>query len=183
MSWHRASIFLVAAGWWIASCKGEQSSTDGNTSWLRSCDNAAQCGGGFECVCGVCTRSCSDIAACSDLDPHATCAPGGATCAGAPICTLACEQHDDCTTRNASLECVAGACELLGIGHREAGSTGGGPTASGGAPMGTGGSTGGAAGGSGGTSGTGGTATGGATSQPTDAGNNDAGDASVLGDS
>lgn len=47
--------------------------TDTNTSWLRSCNEDADCGGNFSCLCGVCTIACDGDSACDNVSPDAVC--------------------------------------------------------------------------------------------------------------
>jgi len=84
-----------------------------NTNWLVTCSSSADCGGA-DCICGVCTVSCStgDTCAanggiCSDSFA-ATTQCNGQTNTG--ICLTACAQETDC---DASRTCVAGACVSL----------------------------------------------------------------------
>lgn len=45
---------------------------DSNSNWLKACDPDADCGSGLECLCGICTRTCTSNRACGD-DEVATC--------------------------------------------------------------------------------------------------------------
>jgi hypothetical protein len=66
---------LVLAAVSLGSCSSShmQAGTDGVTHWLRDCDTSAECGE-MQCLCGVCTRSCEEDDACSDLGARAECA-------------------------------------------------------------------------------------------------------------
>ena len=46
--------------------------TGSQTNWLQACRSDDQCGGDFECVCGVCTRLCEGEGSCIGL-PGGTC--------------------------------------------------------------------------------------------------------------
>ena len=54
----------VILGWMVAACGTP--STNSQTNWLQSCRMDAECGS-LACVCGACTRSCSDDTTCADL--------------------------------------------------------------------------------------------------------------------
>jgi O-glycosyl hydrolase len=90
-------------------------SIDSQTNWLRTCQIDAQCNEGFSCICGVCTKTCYDDSACSELkgtDCVTSNDPGAvAQCSGTPptapglcmpVCTDAGCGKDEM--------CVAGIC-------------------------------------------------------------------------
>ncbi len=87
---------------------------DTQTNWLTSCNADADCGG-LVCLCGACTRGCTDNDACAGLagaecvlpdDPGSLALCGG-TKAEAGLCLLRCESTE-CAEDQA---CVAGVCE------------------------------------------------------------------------
>lgn len=88
--------------------------TGSQTHWLRSCDDATDCGE-LSCICGACTLACDETAACDTLT-GASCLPAegaGATalCSGNPptqagLCLPECSD-ESCAE---GLSCVAGAC-------------------------------------------------------------------------
>ncbi len=102
----------VVLGWLIAGCGGP--STNSQTNWLRACRLDGDCGT-LRCLCGACTRSCSDDTTCTDL-PGAACisaqdAGAIALCGGdAPsipgVCLPPCSLGQ-CPSGTA---CVAGVC-------------------------------------------------------------------------
>lgn len=71
----------------VASCGGRSvpNGTDSSSHWLASCDRDDDCSNGYECLCGVCTRDCSEANDCRDLTGGAICeaVPG---CAGPNVC-------------------------------------------------------------------------------------------------
>ena len=87
---------------------------DSQTNWLRSCGSDDGCNG-MSCLCGVCTRPCSDVSAC-DGAPQASCvradeAGAIALCGGSPppaagLCLPRCDQ----VTCARGQACVAGVC-------------------------------------------------------------------------
>jgi glucuronoarabinoxylan endo-1,4-beta-xylanase len=62
------AIMLVVAVTLAVACSPAKNGpqTGSQTNWLRLCDAADDCGG-LECLCGTCTASCDDTAACGDL--------------------------------------------------------------------------------------------------------------------
>lgn len=112
-----ASIALCGAAV-IPSCGGStnKSGTDSNTHWLDVCERDDQCGS-LQCICGVCTKTCTADATCAGLGDNAVCAapdcsqttetvcvaaPGGGTRDGsasdasAPGVSRACTKSSDC---------------------------------------------------------------------------------------
>ncbi len=108
-----------AAGLWLAACAAACAPADGpsvgtQTNWLTLCRIDAECGE-LQCLCGACTRSCSDGPACGEL-PGTSCVAAeddGAIvlCAGNPLpspglCLEPCPA-EGCGN---GTSCVAGAC-------------------------------------------------------------------------
>lgn len=72
-----ASLLLLLG---TTSCGARSTdATDTKTNWLSSCDEDAECGGEFSCLCGVCTTSCDGSGECQELG-------SGARCIDAPEC-------------------------------------------------------------------------------------------------
>jgi polyhydroxybutyrate depolymerase len=76
------------------------------------CD--ASCDEGFACLCGVCTRACSESDQCGSLASGASCVSGSErSCrkdADAHFCDLSCEGDADCTALGESFSCQNGYC-------------------------------------------------------------------------
>jgi hypothetical protein len=104
-----------------ASCNDEQAEVDAEANeeprdWLVRCTSSAECAIG-QCVCGLCTESCSadDADACSGAPEGAACFAGGTTARAAlchastvpGICLPPCEAGDDCGEGHI---CALGAC-------------------------------------------------------------------------
>lgn len=66
-----SSVFWIALAAW--GCGQQSTGTDTRTNWLMACDATAQCGSEFACLCGVCTVTCENSAACSGLGEGAAC--------------------------------------------------------------------------------------------------------------
>ena len=88
---------------------------DSQTNWLRPCQIDSQCDTSLSCVCGVCTKPCSDDTACGGLKGTACVTSGDAAavaqCSGAQptapgLCLARC---DDAGCPSGEM-CVAGAC-------------------------------------------------------------------------
>lgn len=83
------------------------------THFLTRCD--ANCGGGLQCIAGVCTRPCtvSEADTCAEL-PGAECkADVGA--GGSGVCDVACEVDEACRGLSPSHRCVDGACRAAEV--------------------------------------------------------------------
>jgi beta-glucanase (GH16 family) len=92
-SWFRLCMLLAPLA---LGCGGRQTTETGGgeTNWLRACTTAADCHAS-DCVCGSCTRACSDSASCSEGPPGTTCAVAGssalaAMCGASPLPAGAC---------------------------------------------------------------------------------------------
>src|SRR5262245_37862254 len=88
---------------------------DKNTNWLKKCDSNAACGSKLACLCGRCSRACSDDSECAGLDSSATCAAQtSAACGTKPakgsMCTLSCQRDSDCDEHATGLVCSGGSC-------------------------------------------------------------------------
>jgi hypothetical protein len=79
--------------------------SESNTNWLDGCDDAADCGSGLACGCGVCTKNCAEAACPAQLECLAEC--GGS-------CQKACSDDRDCAALNASAQCERGVCMVAG---------------------------------------------------------------------
>ncbi len=55
------------------NCSNQSGGTDTRTNWLAACDRSVECGGELACLCGVCTISCQDSAACAGFGDEAEC--------------------------------------------------------------------------------------------------------------
>lgn len=92
-----------------------QVETGGETHFLKTCSpRANDCGDNLSCVCGVCTISCDDDAACR-LFPEATCVtPESAARCGEPQpvrhCDAECQSDEDCAMVSPFHVCMDGAC-------------------------------------------------------------------------
>ncbi|HMI92238.1 MAG TPA: hypothetical protein VK509_12770, partial [Polyangiales bacterium] len=58
-----------------ACAKSTPPASGTNTNWLKHCDTSADCHGAGDCLCGVCTLSCSSNAECSPVGRKVGCAP------------------------------------------------------------------------------------------------------------
>jgi glucuronoarabinoxylan endo-1,4-beta-xylanase len=88
---------------------------DSHTNWLRSCESDVECGGELSCLCGLCSKTCSNDAACSTAEGSSCFAADRegaiAACSGAKppfagMCLPSCSDGD-CAP---GFACVAGAC-------------------------------------------------------------------------
>ncbi len=120
----------------FAGCSGKVIGVSGGeTNWLASCASDASCDSGQRCLCGVCTKECTDSSACSG----AICATQGtavfaSACADKPtlsgVCLASCASSSDC---KGDLTCVDSACMRPPLRNLDGSAgTGGAPSAAGG---------------------------------------------------
>jgi hypothetical protein len=107
--------FVLLLGHALGGCSSsDPGGTDGETHFLKSCSLADDdCADGLSCLCGVCTQSCEDEAACAEF-PGARCvARGASSCsdvAAALVCDVECRGDADCRDVSAFHVCSQGAC-------------------------------------------------------------------------
>jgi hypothetical protein len=115
----RALAPLLLGLWLIFSCSTPQSVEEGSeTHFLETCE--ATCQEGLQCICGVCTRSCSEQSDCADWAGVASCAPLGPRVAErrcvasetSAICDAPCLSDVDCS-KLANRICDYGYCRQL----------------------------------------------------------------------
>src|SRR5262245_60513759 len=108
--------------WTITACllgacaiSSDPDASNGQTHWMLTCDTDAECGT-FDCLCGVCTSSCTDTPDCKQRSSElAVCssaaalvAEGACEAAEAPaegLCLAECEDDADCRSIQAGLSC------------------------------------------------------------------------------
>lgn len=107
-------LFLVfVLGALVIRCGGTTGPQSGSEShFLDVCSDANPCGSGFTCMCGVCTRPCTDASACADLASGTVCV---ATCGGGERhCAVGCRSSADCASRGPNFVCASGECREKG---------------------------------------------------------------------
>lgn len=89
--------------------------TGSETNFLSSCDGT--CEDGLSCVCGVCTRTCSDTGECSALVAGAACVTEAnyspeLVCAEREhaVCDRSCDNDEDCDVLGSTFLCRDGFC-------------------------------------------------------------------------
>ncbi len=101
----RVAGALLLLGLALTSCGKTNEPGSGETHFLQHCEGG--CGGGYECLCGVCTKSCDADAACNE--EGASCVT--ASCATEePVCDVTCTTSSDCAGLGSDFECAAGVC-------------------------------------------------------------------------
>jgi hypothetical protein len=70
--WVLGALCLGFAGA-CAQSRGAEAGT--NTNWLKRCTASADCNGNGDCLCGVCTLSCSGSSACAEVGSQTSCVP------------------------------------------------------------------------------------------------------------
>ena len=98
-----------------AACGSLGTRTGSETNFLTSCD--AACDDGLSCICGVCTRVCSDNDECSELVAGASCATDledspDLACAEREraVCDRFCDDDGDCDSLGSTFQCQEGFC-------------------------------------------------------------------------
>lgn len=90
-----------------------QEATDSETHFLEYCGEG-ECGEGLSCICGVCTASCEQDAACAGLPGDAQCVESGEEACGADapvsVCDASCDEDADCSSIGPEHRCDDGAC-------------------------------------------------------------------------
>src|SRR5262245_17360756 len=117
----RFALVAPALGWLalvLSACSTTHPPDQGNGEthflFLAACNADGDCGNSLSCLCGVCTKICADAESCSSLDDDASCvrAADAASCERSTkkkVCSLDCEDDDDCDGLGAS-ECIDGQC-------------------------------------------------------------------------
>lgn len=95
---------------------GHVNGNDSESHFLAACSTA--CGGGLVCLCGVCTKSCTEASECTAIDERAECVeiPASAECRGSALksCDVACLSDDGCSRLGAGQKCSSGRCRPTG---------------------------------------------------------------------
>ncbi len=107
----------------LGSCKGEGPITGSETHFLSYCSSEMPCGEGLECVCGVCSDSCSVEDDCAVLAPEAACVFPGARPADhacglqgtSGSCEVSCSEDGDCQALSGEHRCDRGYCRRLAV--------------------------------------------------------------------
>lgn len=115
---------LIAVTMLASACKPHPMG-DSKSNWLRECGVTKDCAGEGSCICGVCTKTCTEASVCAAL-------PGGAAACVSPserdlpgscgagsvasqekICLLACKTESECGERQACVHSVCVSQSLL----------------------------------------------------------------------
>jgi hypothetical protein len=135
-----APLVLLLAPSALAGCHDSHEGGVGSEShFLVTCSHDDACGE-LSCISGVCTKACSDDAACSALSEDSECVAkdpaAPRTTASARICAITCTSDASCEELGAGLQCSSGRCSAqpagdapgtAGRGELDAGTSG--PTA------------------------------------------------------
>jgi hypothetical protein len=109
------ALFALFALAGVPTCGAASADTSfgSETHFLVRC--SAECGGGLECIDGVCTRSCVDDAECTALSGAAACLPTESG-SGTSSCGVACNADGDCRAENDGWTCAVTSCVAPSLG-------------------------------------------------------------------
>jgi hypothetical protein len=172
-------VFVWAAALSGGACSTAVSDGDGESHFLAECPSG--CPGSLECICGVCTKPCTDDAVCTPLARRAACT-NRVDCTTPRVCDVTCQADADCASLSSAV-CRDGFCRRLASLDASSSSTGGRTTTAtgGGGGVHTGGVGGVGGVGTGGRVGSGGSAAGDAAAGRTGAGGKSTGGAGAGG--
>jgi hypothetical protein len=117
----RIASALCLAALLAPACKDDSSrpQTGSETHFLTRCDES--CGEGFDCVCGVCTKACTETSSCEEYSAAAECGPvpdRDSLCpysVVAMMCDVTCRSDADCTSLGSDHHCEDGECRAPAI--------------------------------------------------------------------
>jgi hypothetical protein len=110
--------WLTVSGLFFALCLSvlacgktlSNTGTDSATHWLKRCSSDAECGS-LECLCGVCTKTCTEAASCPNAALALCEAAPAASCGSAElVCSAECQTDADCSAVRSGLVCAANRC-------------------------------------------------------------------------
>lgn len=121
--WTKAALrrvhWLAGVVLCVSSCTTTESPTGGETHFLTTCTGSESCGEDLTCLCGVCTRSCTDDEQCGGLSASACLTPvDPSACTDGPVtyCDAACAGDADCRHLSASHRCILNVCRSGPVG-------------------------------------------------------------------
>lgn len=116
---------LLVSFTWFACSSPTQPSTDSESHFLSPCDSDADCRGDYQCICSLCTKSCSSSDECTFgsstvacVDPSAS--PFDTVCGvdtDGPdgVCLLDCDIDSDCSVLGSRYICESSVCVAASI--------------------------------------------------------------------
>lgn len=113
LAWSLASSLVYTASF---ACEPQSADpTGGETHFLRTCDPIDHpCEGDFNCLCGVCTTSCSVDMPCSNYPGSQCVTLARDTCQAnaTQACDVGCSAERDCAFLSSGHHCIDGFCRL-----------------------------------------------------------------------
>jgi hypothetical protein len=113
---HRSSSRFSVPAFWLAllagACGGSASTAPrigSESHFLAYCTDS--CSGGFDCIGGICTKSClTDATSCADLGASVDCTNQSVEPGEVAVCDASCTLDADCSSLGSSYQCRAGFC-------------------------------------------------------------------------
>lgn len=116
----RRSLYrFCAPAFWLAllagACGGTASTTPrigSESHFLAYCTDS--CSGGFDCIGGICTKSClTDATSCAELGARVDCTNQSVEPGEVAVCDASCTSDADCGPLGSGYQCRAGFCRQL----------------------------------------------------------------------
>ena len=115
----RSHFRFSVSAFWLAllagACGGTASTTPrigSESHFLAYCTDS--CSGGFDCIGGICTKSClTDATSCTDLGASVDCTNQSVEPGQVAVCDASCTSDGDCGPLGNGYQCRAGFCRQL----------------------------------------------------------------------
>jgi hypothetical protein len=124
LAWGPVWLAIIVVLGHFAGCRGRSDTTeDSETHFLSQCTDT--CSGGLTCICGVCTKPCTETDSCAEFSPSASCEDSCGE-ASTRICDMTCIGDGECASLGSGFVCNAGHCRQdAEVASGGAGNTGG----------------------------------------------------------
>lgn len=104
-----AAVLVALAGACGGAASTPRPSLGSESHFLARCSD--ECGGGFDCIGGICTRSClTDGMSCDDLGASVECTNQSVEPGEVAVCDARCASDADCSGLGVGYQCSSGFC-------------------------------------------------------------------------